>query len=107
MSFVLTVSSTVRCPTNGTVTPEGQAKLKVAGAAVTTPGGIQGKSVSGCGISDSSSTKQCKTVLSASGAASKLKVGGTGVALDSLTASTDGSTPTITVSAGQSKLKAV
>lgn len=107
MGFVLTVQSDVHCPSSGTVKPDGKPKLTVNGNAVTTPGGIQGKSVSGCKISNSNSTIQCTIVNSASGAAGKLKVDGTGVALDNLTGSTNGSTPTLSASAQQTKLKAV
>jgi hypothetical protein len=107
MPFVLTTSSDVHCPTSGTVTPGGKPKLTVAGAAVTTPADITGKSVSGCKTPTSNSTKPCTKVASATGAATKLTVGGTGVALDSLTGATDGTTPKLAASAGQSKLKAV
>ncbi|WP_322762454.1 hypothetical protein [Frankia sp. Cr2] len=107
MTFVLTVKSDVHCPNSGKVTPDGKPKLKVDGKAVTTPAGIQGKSVSGCTIATSTTTSQCLTVTSASGAAAKLKVDGTGVALDSLSGSTNGSAPTLSASSGQSKLKAV
>ncbi|MFF0152849.1 hypothetical protein [Micromonospora sp. NPDC005203] len=107
MAFVLTTSSDVHCPSQGKVTPAGQSKLTVDHVAVTRPDGISGKSVAGCTITTSNSTKQCGTVTTASGAASKLKVGGAGVALDSLSGATDGSTPGLSASAGQSKLKAV
>jgi hypothetical protein len=107
MPFVLTTSSDVHCPTKGTVTPDGKPKLTVAGAAVTTPAGIKGKTVSGCKIANSNSTTQCTSVTSAAGAATKLKVGGTGVALDTLKGTTNGTTPALSAVAGQSKLKAV
>jgi len=107
MAFVLTTSSDVHCPSQGKVSPAGQAKLIVAGAEVTNIGGIKDKSVTGCAITDSSSTVQCKTVVSATGAANKLLVGNVGVALDTLSGATNGSTPGLSASAGQSKLKAV
>jgi hypothetical protein len=107
MAFVLTTSSDVHCPSQGTITPAGQAKLIVAGAEVARLDGIMGKSVTGCTITDSSSTVQCKNVVSASGAAGKLMVGSVAVALDTLTGATDGSTPGLAASAGQSKLRAV
>ncbi|MEU7918638.1 hypothetical protein [Micromonospora zamorensis] len=107
MAFVLTTSSDVHCPSRGAVTPAGQAKLIVAGAQVTRLDGITGKSVTGCTITDSSSTVQCKTVVSATGAAQKLHVSGAGVALATLSGATDGSTPGLSATAGQSKLKAV
>ncbi|MFF0468624.1 hypothetical protein ACFYPX_14475 [Micromonospora zamorensis] len=107
MAFVLTTSSNVHCPNQGKVTPAGQSKLTVNHVAVTRPDGISGKSVAGCTITTSNSTKQCGTVTTATGAASKLKVGGAGVALDSLSGATDGSSPGLSASAGQTKLKAV
>lgn len=107
MAFVLTTGSDVHCPSSGKVATSGQAKLKVSGSPVLRLDGINGKGVSGCTIADSSSTKQCKSVTSASGAAAKLKVAGAGVALDSLSGGTDGSTPGLAASAGQTKLKAV
>jgi hypothetical protein len=107
MAFVLTTGSDVHCPSSGKVTTSGQAKLKVSDSPVLRLDGINAKPVSGCTIADSSSTKQCKFVTSASGAAAKLKVAGAGVALDSLSGATDGSTPGLAASAGQTKLKAV
>ncbi|MEV4657203.1 hypothetical protein [Micromonospora sp. NPDC049301] len=107
MAFVLTTSSDVHCPSEGAVTPAGQAKLIVAGAKVTRLNGIIGKSVSGCTITDSNSTVQCKKVVSATGAAQKLFVGGSGVALSTLQGATNGSTPGLAATAKQSKLKAV
>jgi hypothetical protein len=107
VDFVLTTASSVHCPTNGAVGTEGQAKLKVAGSPVLRLDGINGKSVSNCGIANSTSTKQCTTVKSVSGAAAKLKVAGAGVALDTLTGATDGTTSGLSASANQTKLKAV
>ncbi|MCF0092565.1 hypothetical protein [Micromonospora sp. MH99] len=107
MAFVLTTSSDVHCPNQGKVSPTGQSKLTVDHVAVTRPDGISGKSVAGCTITTSNSTKQCATVTTATGAAGKLKVGGAGVALDTLSGATDGSSPGLSASAGQSKLKAV
>ena len=110
MDFVLTTASSVHCPSSGTVGTEGQAKLKVAGSPVLRLDGIKDKPVSNCAVPDSSGpppTVKCKKVLSASGAAAKLKVAGAGVALDTLTGATDGTTPALRASANQTKLKAV
>ena len=107
MAFVLTTASDVHCPSSGKVAASSQAKLKVSGSPVLRLDGINGKAVSGCTIADSSSTKQCKLVTSASGTAVKLKVAGAGVALDTLSGATDGSTPGLAASAEQTKLKAV
>jgi hypothetical protein len=120
MAFVVTENSTIACNSNGTVTPTGQSKLKVSGGAVVRLDGINGKTVSGCGVqtNPNTGTKQCQTVASASGVASKLKVAGAPVALDTLSGSTDGmhppsppatspSTAAISVTVvNQSKLKA-
>jgi hypothetical protein len=107
VAFVLTTASDVHCPSSGKVAASSQAKLKVSGSPVLRLDGINGKAVSGCTIADSSSTKQCKFVTSASGTAAKLKVAGAGVALDTLSGATDGSTPGLAASAKQTKLKAV
>jgi hypothetical protein len=107
MAFVLTTSSNVHCPNQGAVIPAGQGKLTVSHAPVVRLDGISGKSVAGCTITTSNSTKPCSTVTSATGAAGKLKVGNVAVALDSLSGATDGSSPGLSASAGQSKLKAV
>ncbi|MET8280042.1 hypothetical protein [Micromonospora sp. NPDC005174] len=106
MAFVLTTSSDVHCPNQGKVSPTGQGKLTVDHTPVVRLDGISGRSVAGCTITTSNSTKQCSTVTTATGAASKLTVGGAGVALDSLSGATDGSSPGLAASAGQSKLKA-
>ncbi|MDG4781696.1 hypothetical protein O7614_18750 [Micromonospora sp. WMMD961] len=107
MAFVLTTSSDVHCPSQGKVSPAGQGRLTVDRVPVTRLDGITGKSVTGCTITDSSSTVQCKKVVSATGAATKLLVGDEGVALDTLGGATNGSTPALSASAGQNKLKAV
>ncbi|MFI7608161.1 hypothetical protein ACIBTV_23865 [Micromonospora sp. NPDC049366] len=107
MGFVLATSSSVRCPSQGAVSPAGQSKLRVANRPVARPDGITGRPVSGCTVATSNSTKQCTSVVSASGAAGKLKVGNVGVALDTLSGGTDGTTSGLSATAGQSKLKAV
>ncbi|MGW5582058.1 hypothetical protein [Micromonospora chokoriensis] len=107
MAFVLTTSSDVHCPSQGKVSPTGQGKLTVDHKPVVRLDGINGKSVAGCTITTSNSTKQCSTVTSASGAAGKLTVGTVAVALDSLSGATDGSTSGLAATAGQTKLKAV
>ncbi|MGV9213642.1 hypothetical protein ACTFTM_17450 [Micromonospora sp. RB23] len=106
MAFVLTTSSDVHCPNQGKVSPTGQGKLTVDHKPVVRLDGINGRSVAGCTITTSNSTKQCSTVTSATGAAGKLRVGSVAVALDSLSGATDGSSPGLAASAGQSKLKA-
>jgi hypothetical protein len=107
VSFVLTKASSVQCPTSGTVASVGQAKLKVSGSPVLRLDGIKDQPVSNCGIANSTSSKQCTKVMLASGEAAKLKVAGAGVALDTLTGATDGTTSGLSASANQTKLKAV
>lgn len=107
MAFVLTTSSRVTCANSGQVSLSASHKLKVTGSSVITPTDVMGKTVSGCTISNSSSTKQCTSVTSASGASQKLKVSGQAVANTTLSGSTDGSSPTLsTPTANQTKLKA-
>lgn len=110
MSTVLTKGGQVSCASSGTVSTVGKPRLKVADSAVLVLDGIQGKPVSGCTIvtNTQSGTKQCLTVSSASGVATKLKVDGAAVVLvESFTGSTDGSTPTLSASDSQTKLTAV
>lgn len=108
MASVLTEHSTVSCPSSGTVATTGQPKLTVDGGKVLVLDGITNKAVSGCTVqtNTNSGTKQCLTVSSASGTAAKLKVGGAAVALSTLTGQTDGSTPALSATANQTKLKA-
>lgn len=107
MPFVLTEASDVHCPNEGKVSPTGQGKLTVESVAVVLLGGIRGKSVDGCTIATSNTTKQCSKVTDASGAAGKLTIDTVPVALNSLRGATDGSTPGLAAIAKQSKLKAV
>jgi hypothetical protein len=109
MGNVLTTASTVECKNSGKAATSGVGKLKVNGSAVLVLDGIVGATISGCTIVDSTpnATVQCKSVLSATGTASKLKVNGAAVALDSLTGLSQGTPPAITATAGQQKLKAV
>jgi hypothetical protein len=108
MPGVLTTASDVKCTTAGKAQTSGESKLKVSGSPVLTLPGIVGKTISGCTIVDSppNSTIQCKSVVSASGTASKLKVSGMPVALDTLTGASNGSTPALSATANQQKLKA-
>jgi hypothetical protein len=106
MPGVLTTASDVKCTSAGKAQTSGQAKLTVSGSPVLTLPGIVGKTISGCTITDSSSTAQCKSVVSASGTAAKLKVSGLPVALDTLTGASNGSTPALSATANQQKLKA-
>lgn len=108
MPGVLTTASEVKCANSGKAQTSGQSKLKVSGSPVLVLSGIQGKSIGGCTVQNSSSptTKQCTTVASASGTALKLKVSGAAVALDTLTGLSDGTTPALSATANQQKLKA-
>jgi hypothetical protein len=106
MANVLTTASDVKCANSGKATTSGQSKLKVSGSPVLVLSGIQGKTITGCLVADSSSTVKCKSVKSASGTAAKLNVGGAAVALDTLTGLSEGTPPALTASANQQKLKA-
>lgn len=109
MPSVLTTASRIACPSQGTISPVGQPKLKVAGAQVVRLDGISNQTVSGCSVVTNSNTGevQCKMVASASGAASKLKVSGSAVALETLSGMTNGNPlNTLSATANQTKLKA-
>lgn len=110
MSNVLTENGEVKCGHQGKASVSGAPKLKVNGASVLLMEGVKSKSIDGCKTPDdtSKSTKPCKTVVSATGEATKLKVNGQGVLLDSLKGITDGTpTPTLlSAQAGQTKLQA-
>jgi hypothetical protein len=70
--------------------------------------GIQGKGVSGCSTATSDKTKPCTSVVSVTGAASKLKVGGQGVMLENTIGGTTDGNPvgSVGATANQAKLKA-
>jgi hypothetical protein len=133
MPFVLTTASTVTCTHNGKVNVEGAKKLKVGGNAVLLEAGIDAKSISGCvtqdlDVSGVPKTRQCQHVASISraapvppppplppaitaGKATKLKVNGMPVMLDTLKGLTDGldaAPPTMLAKAdaGHTKLSA-
>lgn len=120
MAGVLTAASTVECGHSGAVSTSGESKLKVSGSGVLLKSGINSKSVSSaCSLTDttdssgSPATLKCKTVTSVTaGEATKLKVSGSPVMLDSLAGGTDGMATKGTLAtalkgtAGQSKLKA-
>ncbi len=115
MPKVLTESSTLKCTSQGTVNlTAGQSKLKVDGSKVLVQGDLVGASISGCTIVTDPNTgkKQCMTVVTVlSGTATRLKVDGKPVLLETAAGPTDGLAPapeTFSVqSAGQQKLQAV
>ena len=107
MPAVLTTASSITCPTGGKVSTSGAVKLKVSGNGVLLKAGVQSKSISGCTTVPPPQTNiKCSTVSSASGEASKLKVGGSGVLNASFSGSSNGSLPTLSATAGQTKLSA-
>jgi hypothetical protein len=117
MPKVLTTASEVGCGKQGKANPRGESKLTVNGSPVLTKGGVAGQAISSCGtVTNTSGMKQCTTVAAvATGEATKLKVGGQAVLLDSLTGTTDGTgepgsplppASPLKASAGQSKLTA-
>ena len=88
---VLTTASTVQCGHGGTVRIASDAKLEVGGNPVLRQSSIEGKNITACVTPDSNTATKCRKVaLIAGGAASKLRVGGQAVVLESLTGSTDG-----------------
>jgi hypothetical protein len=116
---VLTTSSTVDCGHGGAVSVSGESKLKVAGSPVLLKAGIDSKPVAAtCLLQDTSDssgplTIKCKTVTSVTaGEATKLKVSGSPVMLDTLAGGTDGMATKGTLAtalratAGQTKMKA-
>lgn len=114
MAYVLTVSSTVKCAHGGSVGLSSGAKLSVGGKKVVLADDVPGTSISACPTPDDTNapSTKCRTVAAASGASTKLKVGGKPVALDSLSGTTDGTPPATGASisvadAGHAKLKAV
>jgi hypothetical protein len=105
MAAVLTESDTLTCTHAGTVSPSGSQKLKVAGKGVLTQADVSSWSFTGC-----TPTKQtdvaCTQVSSIKPSASKLKANGSPVILAGGTAQSNGTPPTLTETAGNSKLQA-
>jgi hypothetical protein len=90
----LTTASTVKCGHGGTVGVASDAKLKVAGNPLLRRSSIEGKDITACSTPDSNTATKCRKVaLVTAGEASKLRVGGQAVVLESLTGSTDGLPP--------------
>ena len=98
MAGVLISSSNVTCghvlpPKLGKVQVSSSAKLRVNGQPVLLKSSIENKTVAGCATVPDPNTgaKPCTTVTAVStGEATKLKVGGKAVILDTLTGDTDG-----------------
>jgi hypothetical protein len=116
MASVVTEQSTITCTHQGQVQAvAGQSKLKVAGALVLVDGDLNLATISGCTTvaNPPAGTVTCATTTPpTSGVATKLKVGGKGVLLDSVAGKTSGTvtgTPQdwSVQSAGQSRLAAV
>lgn len=110
MGAALTESSTLGCGhlTGSIALHAGQSKLTVGGSKVLVDGDLNGASVSGCGTTPSSTTSKCTTFTPAGGVAQKLKVGGKGVLLETLTGVTSGvppGGPTVVQAVGQTKLQ--
>jgi hypothetical protein len=115
MAGVLTTTSTVSCGHGGSVSTQGQRKLRAQGNPVLRQDGILSRSIPDCATvpDPNTTTVKCLTVTSVTaGLATKLKVGGAPVALDTLAGGTSGTvsgTPQNLLSgiAGQTKLTAV
>jgi hypothetical protein len=94
MSFVLTTASTVDCSHMGPVALAAANKLTINGMSVLLLSDISGASITCLNPTDpNTQSKPCMTVISAAGAAAKLTVSGAGVALDTLSGTTDGHDP--------------
>lgn len=104
MGYVLTEGSTITCAKKGSVVVTATGKLKVEGNTVLVVNGIDKMAIKDCGAS----SKPCTSVSSATGAATKLKVGGEGAALDTLVGTTDGEDAALApAEAKQTKLKGI
>jgi hypothetical protein len=114
MPLVLTISSQIACAHQAPVSLSSDAKLLVMGARVLVLPEVVGAQIVGCTNPDSSSSKKCLTVATASGTATKLTVAGQLVVNDTFAGTSDGTTsgapvplPLTLVNAGQTKLSAV
>ncbi|MCP4259935.1 MAG: hypothetical protein GY774_20840 [Planctomycetes bacterium] len=114
MPNVLTESSIIKCSNQGTVQlTAGQSNLYVNGSKVLVENDLNGKSISGCLTIPSTNTVTCMNVVTAiNGVATKLKVNGKGVLLETINGQSSGTVSGMiqtwsVQSSGQSKLKAV
>lgn len=111
MARPVTTDGTVGCSHGGTARPAGGGKLMVAGVPVVTYDAVPGlTSYSGCTFSDNSGNKPCTSTApgpSGRGKAGKLLIGGKPALLDDLDALTAPGPGSVTVTAGQTLLKAV
>ena len=111
MPKVLTTAAKIQCSHQGMVQvpSAGQSVLQVDGNPALVTGDLVGKSIAGCTLTPSTTTKPCTSTASMLiGAATLMEVGGKSVLLDTATGITD-STPPGTWSvqaAGQSSLEA-
>lgn len=106
MPFVLTVNSQITCGHNAPVTLTSSAKLTVAGARALLLSNITGATIATC-PNQSSNTKKCTFVATATGTAAKLTVAGQPVVNDTLTGTTDGTPAPVNLkllNPGQTKL---
>jgi archaellum component FlaF (FlaF/FlaG flagellin family) len=111
MPKMLTTAAKVKCSHQGsvTITSAGQSVLEVDGNSVLVMGDLVGKTISGCTLTPSQSTKPCTSTTSMIvGDAQTVEAGGKAVLLETATGLTD-STPPGTWSvedAGQSSVEA-
>ena len=111
MPKALTTAATIKCSHQGTVTvpSAGQSVLEIEGSPALVVGDLVGKSIAGCTLTPSTSTKPCTTTTSMIvGAAMTLEAGGQAVLLDTAQGVTDSNPPgTWSVqAAGQSSVEA-
>jgi hypothetical protein len=109
MAYVMTKQGSANCAHSGTTTLQSSSKLKVSGSPVIVSSDVSTWSISGCAQTDTAHSQvQCATYMSFNGKASKLKVNGEAVVLDTFSGTTNGKpdSSSAPASAGQSKLQA-
>lgn len=115
MTSLLTEGSTIKCSHQGTVQAvASQTQLHIDGKSVLVHGDLDGASISGCSTPDdlSHGMQPCRKVASMMiGAATKMKIGGKAVLLETANGLTDGLPAGANLwsvqSAGQTKLSAI
>jgi hypothetical protein len=111
MPMVITSGSVLKCVHQGTVQPvPSQSKLTVDGNPVLVMGDVMGVPIAACPVTPAPGVKPCTTAVSMiAGAATKLKVAGKPVLLETANGLTDSVPPGtwMVQSAGQIKLGSV
>jgi uncharacterized Zn-binding protein involved in type VI secretion len=105
MTAVLTTASTIKCLHGGSVSLSSGAKLKVDGKPVLIQSAVSNWSFSACAPKTNAGEVACTQVSAIAPTASKLKANGSPVILEG-TAASNGTPPTLTETANDSKLSA-